>query len=245
MPVGPLVVGGLHPGQRSQLRVAGTTGDPDGAGVGDIGQQGAEQHGQVDPESGAGLAYFLREAAPAQLRLGPDRKMTSRSAPGTGSAGQRDRRPFEATGLARLQSHLRAGRGEVEQLLGVEHGERAPAPGPYPGRRPLRRPRSRRRSSPRRRPPARAGGGSDDVPNGAAPSQTRLARSVPLATSACPGAYPLTAPEIRPGVMYLCNTKNKIAMGRIVKADAPSFNGNWVPADNPPPTILARPVVRV
>ena len=99
-----------------------------------------EQRAERDDESHVVLAGdghdLLAERAPPQLRLGADQEDDVAFAAGHGRGRHRRRRPHDLALHAFVETHLRTGRREVEEVLGIELGEDLGVPplGQEPGR---------------------------------------------------------------------------------------------------------------
>jgi hypothetical protein len=91
--------------------------------VRDVGDQGAQGHDHLDPESLGGLGDALREGAPAEIRLRPREEDEVALRPRRGSGEQDVARPFDLPGLALVEADRRPIRLKVEELLGVDLGD--------------------------------------------------------------------------------------------------------------------------
>ena len=131
-PGGTLVGGGLEPGRGGQLGVGSHPGHPHRAGVGDVGQEGAQGDHHAHPQRARGLAELAGEAAPVHLGLRTGEEDHVLGGTGRCGGGENHRRPVQAARSVGVQAHLGPGRREVEEVLAVQYGE---APGvPSPGK---------------------------------------------------------------------------------------------------------------
>jgi hypothetical protein len=96
--------------------------------VGHVGEEGAERDDHLDLELFGDADDLGTERAPLQLRLDAEEHHGVALGAGQGRRHHLVGRPGDLAGDAVHQAHLRAGRREVVEVLGVERGERAPAP---------------------------------------------------------------------------------------------------------------------
>ena len=120
----PLVAGALQVELFDQLLVGGEAGDRHRQGVGDLGDQRAEGDHHLDPERVGGGGDRLREGAPAQVRLGAVEQDQVALGAGHPDRDQVVLRPVDLARLALGEDDRRPRRLEVEEVLGVDPGDR-------------------------------------------------------------------------------------------------------------------------